>query len=98
MYPQAEGGNQVAHSLDIRHDVNDMNLTPTSGVAWLEVPVHAVGKSLAHIEQHDGGVCVMPIQSGNLLLPHPPLDPTLTRGDIVLLAGLDSAIDNFAVW
>ncbi len=40
----------------------------------------------------------MLIQSGNLLLPHPPLDPTLTRGDIVLLAGLDSAIDAFADW
>lgn len=50
VYPEAEGGNQVAHSLDIRHAVNDMNLTPTSGVARLEVPEHAVGKSLAHIE------------------------------------------------
>lgn len=98
VYPEAEGGNQVAHSLDIRHDVDDMNLTPTSGVARLEVPEHAVGKSLAHIEQHDGGVCVMLIQSGNLLLPHSPLDATLTRGDIVLLAGLDSAIDAFADW
>ncbi|MFN8676929.1 MAG: hypothetical protein U0Z70_11185 [Thermomicrobiales bacterium] len=40
----------------------------------------------------------MLIQSGNLLLPHSPLDATLTRGDIVLLAGLDSAIDAFADW
>lgn len=98
VYPEKEAGIQVAHSLDIRHDVDYMNLTPTSGVARLAVPEHAVGKSLAHIEEHGEGVCVILIQRGNLLLPHPPLETTLERGDIVLLAGLDSGIDAFADW
>jgi trk system potassium uptake protein TrkA len=98
VYPEKEAGNQVAHSLDIRHDVDYMNLTSTSGVARLEVPDHAVGKSLAQVEEHGGGVCVILIQRGNLLLPHPPLDTTLESQDIVLVAGLDSAIDAFADW
>ena len=98
VYPEKDAGVQVAHSLDIRHDVDYMNLTPTSGVARLEVPEHAVGKSLAQIEEHGGGVSVILIQRGNLLLPHPPLETTLDRGDIVLVAGLDAAIDAFADW
>lgn len=98
VYPEKDAGVQVAHSLDIRHDVDYMNLTSTSGVARLEVPEHAVGKSLAQIEEHGGGVCVILIQRGNLLLPHPPLETTLDRGDIVLVAGLDAAIDAFADW
>jgi trk system potassium uptake protein len=98
VYPEKEAGIQVAHSLDIRHDVEYMNLTATSGAARLEVPDHAVGKSLAQIEEHGGGVCVILIQRGNLLLPRPPLETTLERSDIVLLAGLDAAIDAFADW
>ena len=98
VYPEKEAGIQVAHSLDIRHDVDYMNLTPTSGVARLAVPEHAVGKSLAHVEEHGEGVSVILIQRGNMLLPHPPLETTLERGDIVLLAGLDSGIDAFADW
>lgn len=98
VYPEKEAGVQVAHSLDIRHDVDYMNLTSTSGVARLETPQHAVGKSLADIEEKGAGVCVILIQRGNVLLPHPPLETRLGQGDIVLLAGLDSAIDDFADW
>lgn len=98
VYPEKEAGVQVAHSLDIRHAVDYMNLTPTSGVARLETPAHAVGKSLAELEERGGGICIILIQRGNVLLPHPPLDTIIERGDIVLLAGLDSAIDAFADW
>ncbi|MCA9880250.1 MAG: TrkA family potassium uptake protein [Thermomicrobiales bacterium] len=98
VYPEKEAGVQVAHSIDIRHAVDYMNLTPTSGVARLETPAHAVGKSLAEVEEKGGGICIILIQRGNVLLPHPPLDTIIERGDIVLLAGLDSAIDAFADW
>jgi trk/ktr system potassium uptake protein len=96
VYPEKEAGIQVAHSLDIHHDVDYMNLTSTSGVARLQVPAHAVGMSLAQLEEQGGGVCVILIQRANLLLPHPPPETTLEHGDVVLLAGLDSAIDAFA--
>lgn len=98
VFPEKEAGVQVAHSLEIRHDVEYMNLTPTSGVARIQAPDHAVGKTLAQVEEHGGGICVILIQRGSLLLPHPPLETALQRGDVVLVAGLDAAIDAFADW
>ena len=38
VYPEQEAGDQVAHSLEIRHLVAYMNLTQTCGVARIEAP------------------------------------------------------------
>ena len=96
VFPETEAGDQVAHSLEIRHLVAYMNLSQTCGVARMRLPATAVRETVGQIEAARPGVSVILIQRGNLLLPRPASDATLQEGDVVLVAGLDEAIDAFA--
>jgi trk system potassium uptake protein TrkA len=96
VYPETEAGNQVAHSLEIRHLVAYMNLTHTSGVARMKLPATAVRQTVGQIDSARPDICIVLVQRGNLLLPRPLPDTVLEEGDIVLIAGLDEAIDAFA--
>lgn len=96
VYPERDAGVQVAHSLDIRHAVDYMNLTPTSGVARLAVPAGTAGQTVHEVEASLAQASIVLIQRGNVLLPHPVADERLQKGDFVLVAGLDEAIDAFA--
>lgn len=96
VYPEHESGVQVAHSLEIRHLVAYMNLSQTCGVARMQLPASAVRQAVGHVETARPGVSIILIQRGNLLLPRPASDATLQEADIVLVAGLDEAIDAFA--
>jgi trk system potassium uptake protein len=96
VFPESEAGDQVAHSLEIRHLVAYMNVSQTCGVARMELPRSAVGQTVAQIEAARPGVSIILIQRSELLLPRPASDETLREGDIVLVAGLDQAIDAFA--
>jgi trk system potassium uptake protein TrkA len=96
VYPEQEAGVQIAHSLEIRHLVAYMNLSQTCGVARMELPRSAVGQSVSQIEAARPGVSIILIQRRDLLLPRPAGEELLLDGDIVLVAGLDEAIDAFA--
>jgi trk system potassium uptake protein len=96
VFPESEAGDQIAHSLEIRHLVAYMNLSHTCGVARMEVPRSSVGQTMARIETARPGVSVLLIQRSDLLLPRPAGDEMLLAGDIILVAGLDEAIDAFA--
>lgn len=96
VYPETEAGVQVAHSLDIRHVVDYMHLSGTSGVARIAVPPSTVGMTVAAAEGQSGELAIVLIQRGNTLMPRPPADTSLQEGDLVLVAGLDAAIDAFA--
>ena len=96
VFPESESGDQVAHSLEIRHLVSYLNLSQTCGVARMELPLSAVSQTVAQIEAARPGVSVILIQRSDLLLPRPASDEMLREGDIVLVAGLDEAIDAFA--
>jgi trk system potassium uptake protein TrkA len=96
VFPESEAGVQVAHSLEIRHLVAYMNLSQTCGVARLELPLTAVGQTVSEIEAGRPDMSIILIQRSDLLLPRPANDELLNKGDIVLVAGLDEAIDAFA--
>lgn len=96
VFPEAEAGDQVAHSLEIRHHVAYMNLTHTSGVARMRVPATAVRQTIGQIDAAWPNICIVLVQRGNLLLPRPLPETILEEGDVVLVAGLDEAIDAFA--
>lgn len=96
VFPETEAGVQVAHSLDIHHAVDYMNLTATSGVAHMAAPRSTIGRTIVQIEETSGNVRIILVQRGNVLLPRPPVDTTIREGDVVLVAGLDEAIDAFA--
>ena len=96
VFPESEAGDQVAHSLEIRHLVTYMNLSQTCGVARMQLPMTAVQQSVGHLEMVRTGVSIILIQRGDVLLPRPAGDVMLQEGDFVLVAGLDEAIDAFA--
>jgi trk system potassium uptake protein TrkA len=96
VFPETEAGDQVAHSLEIRHHVAYMNLTRRSGVARIEVPATAVGQTVGQIDVTRPDICVILILRGNILLPRPVADTPLLEGDVIVVAGLDEAIDAFA--
>src|SRR5215213_515174 len=96
IFPESEAGDQVAHSLEIRHLVAYMNLSQTFGVARMELPRSAVGQTVTQIETARSGVSIILIQRSDLLLPRPAGDEMLHEGDTILVAGLDEAIDAFA--
>lgn len=96
VFPEAEAGDQVAHSLEIRHHVAYMNLTHTSGVARMRVPATAVRQTIGQIDAAWPNICIVLVRRGNLLLPRPLPETILEEGDVVLVAGLDEAIDAFA--
>ncbi len=96
VFPEHDAGVQVAHSLEIRHAVAYMNLTPTSGVAQLSLPPHLVGMTVTEAETQCGDISVLLIQRGSVLLARPAVETPLQPGDVVLVAGLDEALDRFA--
>ena len=96
IFPEHESGVQVAHSLEIRHLVAYMNLTHTCGVARMQLPSTTVGQTVGQVEAARPDMSIILIQRANFLLPRPASDVALQEGDIVLVAGLDEAIDAFA--
>jgi trk system potassium uptake protein len=96
VFPESEAGDQVAHSLEIRHLVTYMNLSQTCGVARMQLPMTAVQQTVGRVEVVRPGVSIILIQRGDVLLPRPASDAMLQEGDFVLVAGLDEAIDTFA--
>jgi trk system potassium uptake protein TrkA len=96
VFPEAEAGDQVAQSIEIRHLVAYMNLTSTSGAARMRVPTSAVRQTVGQLDAARPNVCIILIQHGTLLLPRPVPETTLEEGDVILVAGLDEAIDAFA--
>jgi trk system potassium uptake protein TrkA len=96
VFPEQEAGSQVAHSLEIRHAVAYMNLTASSGLVRMRVPGHAVGKTVAQIESDRADISLLLIQRGHVLSPRPAADAVLQEGDVIVVAGLDLAIDAFA--
>ena len=94
--PEKEAGAQVAHSLEIRHEIAYKNLTATSGVARLTAPTGVIGQTIAAVEAGTPNFSILLVQRGDLLMPHPAPDMMLRDGDVVVVAGLDEAIDAFA--
>jgi trk system potassium uptake protein TrkA len=96
VFPEKEAGNQVAHSLEIRHAVAYMSLTAAGGVACMRVPAQVVGQTIGQVEAEHTALSVLLIQRGHVLLPRPAAEAVLQEGDVVLVAGHDEAIDAFA--
>jgi trk system potassium uptake protein len=96
VFPEHEAGVQVAHSLEIRHAVAYMHLTDTSGVARLSVPSHHLNSTVREAEITCGQLSILLIMRGIELLPCPAPETRLLPGDVVLVVGVDAALDRFA--
>src|SRR5215203_2550797 len=80
VFPESEAGDQVAHSLEIRHLVTYMNLSQTCGVARMQLPITALCQTVGQIEAARPGVSIILVQRGAVLFPRPASDEALQEG------------------
>lgn len=95
--PEVDAGEDLAHTLSVRHVTDYIPLTPTSGVAKLAAPGTFIGATV-------GDLCapfvdrldVLLVRRGQTLITHPDTAERIQAGDELLIVGSDPAIDAFA--
>ena len=97
LFPEADAGVRLGHSLTVRHINDYIPLSPFTGVAKLAAPAHFVGCTLGELcAPHVGRLDVLLIQRGRVVITAPSDDDRIQTGDELLVVGADPEIDAFA--
>jgi trk system potassium uptake protein len=96
IYPEAEAGIRLAHSLAVRNISDYISLTQTSGVAKVTVPEHFVDRKISELwtTEHTQ-FNVLLLKRGSRLTVMPHLEERIELGDELVLVGPDSEISRF---
>jgi trk system potassium uptake protein TrkA len=96
VYPEAEAGSRLAHSLAVRHISDYISLTPSSGVAKVSAPAHFVGRTIEELGASDyARLNLLLIRRGRQLLVVPSYAERVQAGDELLLVGPDGDLSAF---
>ncbi len=97
IFPERDAGVRLGHSLAVR-TINDyITLTTTAGLAKMNAPAHFIGRSLADLyNTPDLALSVLLIRRGDRLITAPSYDEQIERGDEIIVAGTDAAINRFS--
>jgi trk system potassium uptake protein TrkA len=96
VYPEAEAGSRLAHSLAVRHISDYISLTQNSGVAKVAAPDHFVGHTIAELGTSNySRLNLLLIKRRRQLLVAPSLEERIEPGDELLLVGPDSDLSAF---
>ena len=94
-FPEGEMAIRVAHNLVAPNMMDYFELLANYGIGEVRVPSAFVGNTLANANLRARlDVSVLVIKRGSQLLIMPDLTETLQHGDILVVAGRDSAIAN----
>jgi trk system potassium uptake protein len=96
IYPEAEAGFRLAHSMAVRHINDYITLTATSGIAKMTAPDHFIGHTISELgtsEQRQLNLLLL--KRGNRVIVAPHADEKILQGDELLLVGPDSEISAF---
>ena len=97
IFPEADAGVRLGHSLSVRHIIDYIPLSPFSGVAKLVAPPHFVGCSLGILcAPYRSRLDVLLIRRGPTLITAPGPEEVVRAGDELLVVGSDPDIDAFA--
>ncbi|HLT18243.1 MAG TPA: TrkA family potassium uptake protein [Thermomicrobiales bacterium] len=96
IFPEADAGRRLAHSLAVRHISDYISLSKNAGVAKLTAPAHFVGKSLLELdlEQHYN-LNLLLIKRGQKIITVPNYREVIEEGDELLLVGPDEDMAHF---
>ena len=96
VYPEAEAGVRLAHSLAVRNITDYISLTEASGVAKVEAPPHFVGRTINELGPSDHTkLNLLLIKRGRRLIVVPHYEERIEPGDVLVLVGPDSEISSF---
>jgi len=96
IYPEAEAGSRLAHSIAVRHINDYISLTQNSGVAKVSAPAHFTGRTIAELGTSSfSHLNLLLIKRRRQLLISPSYDERIEPGDELLLVGPDSDLSAF---
>ncbi|CAA9555775.1 MAG: Trk system potassium uptake protein TrkA [uncultured Thermomicrobiales bacterium] len=97
IFPEADAGIRLGHSLAVR-TINDyITLTPTAGLAKMHAPQHFIGRSLADLyNTPDLALSVLLIRRKDQLITAPSYTEQIEADDEIVVAGTDAAINRFS--
>lgn len=96
VYPEAEAGVRLAHSLGVRHSTDYISLTPTAGIAKVTAPVHFINRKIGELgaeTQHH--MTVLLIRRGRQLITVPHFEERIQAGDELVVVGPDREMAAF---
>lgn len=96
IYPEAEAGVRLAHSLSVRNITDYISLTESSGIAKVEAPPHFVGRTINELgTSYHTQLNLLLIKRGRRLIVVPHYEERIEPGDVLVLVGPDSEISSF---
>ncbi len=96
IYPEAEAGSRLAHSLAVRHINDYISLTQNSGVAKVTAPSHFTGHTVKELGTSNyAHLNLLLIKRRNQLLISPSFEERIEPGDELLIVGPDSELSGF---
>lgn len=96
IYPEAEAGIRLAHSLAVRHISDYISLTQNSGVAKVTAPDHFAGHTVTELGTSNyAHLNLLLIKRRRQLLIAPSYEERIEPGDELLLVGPDSELSAF---
>jgi trk system potassium uptake protein TrkA len=96
IYPEAEAGVRLAHSLAVRHINDYITLTQSSGVAKVVTPEVWVGRTIGELDASAfRQLNLLLIKRGRQLIVVPSNEERILAGDELLIVGPDQQISAF---
>ncbi|MGD9893918.1 MAG: TrkA family potassium uptake protein [Dehalococcoidia bacterium] len=96
VYPEREVGERLAHSFIMPNVVDYMSLGPDYGISKLEPPAQFIGRSVGELGLGDRyHVALMMIQRSAQVVINPGPDERIQGQDLLVIAGLDDAVERF---
>jgi trk system potassium uptake protein len=87
-------GTRVAHSFTVPNVVDYLAVGPEYGISKLKPPPPFVGKTIAALQLREQyGFTLLMIERSSQVVLHPRWDDTVRPDDLLVVAGLDEAME-----
>ena len=96
IFPERDAGVRLGHSLSVPAALDYISLSPSSGIAKLTTPAHFVGKTLGELSAGRPSLEVLMVKRAQSIITHPSMSEPVAANDVLVVVGLDAALDAFA--
>jgi trk system potassium uptake protein len=94
VFPERETGLRLAHSFNVPHVIDYLDVAPGFGIEKIRPPKSFVGKSLGDLDlKRRMGLAPVALRRGKQVLVNPARDERITDGDELILIGQDENLD-----
>ena len=93
VYPEREMGIRVAHIFAYPNVIDYIDTAPAFGIAMLRPPAGSVGKTLTELDLGRRQLSPVALRRGDRVTVNPALSETIQDGDLLILVGRDSGLE-----